>query len=124
MARKADLQAELDALGIDYKAKDTIAVLEAKLAGAASEAEGVTEDPDPRQDEVFAVVQGPPSWANTQWSPAFLSTPLRFNRHGNAQLLIETGGKPVVFEFMGPNGIEQVPIADKVAEHPDLEVTA
>ena len=36
MATKAELQAELDAAGIAYKARDTVAELEALLAGSGA----------------------------------------------------------------------------------------
>ena len=126
MGRKADLQAELDALGIDYKSKDTITVLEAKLAAGKNTGEGLAESPESeaRTDQVFATVVGPPSWARNVWQPAFLGHALRFNKDARAQLLIEQAGEPIVFTYMGPSGPVDQPIAEKVAEHPDLEVIA
>lgn len=128
MGRKSDLQDELDALGIEWASGDTIAVLEEKLAAGQEDAPVVQtgmaadSEEDARVDRVFVTVVAPPSWARSNWQPAFLTTPLRFNRDARAQLLVEQGGEPVVFAFMGPSGMEAVPIADKVAEHPDFEV--
>lgn len=94
-------------------------------AGVSTEPEGVAEDPPEvsRVDDKFVTVQAPSSWARNNWQPSFLTEPLRFNRDARARLRVENAGDPIVFEFMGPQGLEQIPVADKVAEHPDLEVT-
>lgn len=97
-----------------------LAALEAEGVGP----QGVAEDPEEvaRVEQKFVTVRAPASWAGSNWQPAFLTTPLRFNSSSKAQLLVEQDGEPVVFEFMGPQGLEQVPVAEKVAEDPDLEV--
>jgi hypothetical protein len=125
MARKAELQAELDALGIEWKTADTIAVLEAKLEGGPEPvAEGRAPDPEEgaRVEQKFVTIQAPPSWRHNVWNTPFLPHALRFNRDARAQLLVEQGGEAVTFDFMGASGMEQIPVADKVTEHPDLEV--
>ncbi len=44
MGRKADLQAELDRLGVAYRQKDTVAVLDALVAGEAGPVAESAED--------------------------------------------------------------------------------
>lgn len=127
MARKAELQAELDALGIEWKPKDTIAVLEHKLEGGPPPEPapgGLAPDPEEeaRVDQKFVTVQAPPSWGRNVWNAPFLPHALRFNGAARAQLLVEQDGEAVTFDFMGAAGMEHIPVADKVAEHPDLEV--
>jgi len=85
MATKAELQAELDAAGIAYKARDTVAELEALLAGSGA---GVRT----RTVEVIEqMVDGGAYWANSQMQvPGH--DPIRFDDQGHGWIVSSYDG--------------------------------